>query len=232
MKKTTLSSLFVLVAFSIQAQLSIIPKAGYTHYSVKFDSDYSDNIKFKGGFLVGAGANIPISDLFSIQPELLFIQKGWREEYSQDFGAGESYFDKELFTLNYIEIPVMFKFTFGSSTKFFVNGGPYFAFGLGGKNKFEYSQTYQGVTTSVDGEKKIKFGERPSNGQGDEMYIDNGLDIGGQAGGGVLIANRIVVEFRYSYGLTNLFDEDPDGGDNTSKNYGFQLMVAVPLQLN
>jgi hypothetical protein len=90
----------------------------------------------------------------------------------------------------------------------------------------------KGVTNSEEGDRKIKFGEMPSNGQGDEMYIDNGLDIGGQAGGGVLMANRIVVEFRYSYGLTDLYDENPDIEDNTSKNYGFQLIVAVPLQLN
>lgn len=234
MKKIFLLSLFLLFGATLHAQLTIVPKVGLSYYSAKLgeDSYGSDNMKFKAGFLVGAGFDITITDFFSIKPELVYIQKGWKGEYN-DVDQGYGYIDKSEVTLNYIEIPIMFKFTFGGGVKFFVNGGPYIGFGLNGKDKWDFESYYAGtIDYSESGEYKIKFGSAPDNIPIDEEYIDNPLEIGGQAGAGVLIANHIHIEIRYSYALTNMFDENPDVPDNTSKNYGLQLFVAIPLSLH
>lgn len=235
MKKFFLIPLFSLLSFTlVHAQLSIVPKVGYTYYSAKFDnmSYGADGFMFRGGFLLGAGFDIAINDMFSIKPEVVYIQKGWKSEASDDV-AGYGYIDNSNVMLNYIEVPIMFKFSFGTSTKFFVNGGPYVGFGLSGKDKWDYTSFYAGsIDYEEDGEYKIKFGTRPENDQSDDQYIDNALEIGGQAGIGVLMINRIQFEIRYSYGLTNMFDEDPDIPDNTSKNYGFQINIGVPIGLN
>ncbi|GAB4401351.1 MAG: hypothetical protein OHK0053_23920 [Microscillaceae bacterium] len=84
MKKVAgLIFLFVALAVSAQAQISVMPKFGLTFSSVSFSEDLEDAFDLVGidnqskfGILGGAALNVGLSDLFSIQPELLFIQKG------------------------------------------------------------------------------------------------------------------------------------------------------------
>ena len=234
MKRTLL--LFLLITAISQlgnAQIRLIPKAGYALYSLKTESNsYGGDVKFKSGFLVGAGLNITINDMFSVQPELLFLQKGWKEEQYIDFGGGD--FDEYIssFTLNYLEVPILAQLTFGNTTKFFVSAGPSIGYGIGGKYVFEYNGLESGVTYSERYDSKVKFGSRPDNDQSNDVYLDNALDIGGIAGFGVLLMNKIQIEVRYSLGFTNLVDENPDIQDNTSKNFGFQFNVGVPIGLN
>ena len=108
MKKQLLFAAMLIVAGSSYAQ-SIIPKAGAS-LSYFTNTDAQSDSKF--GFIVGVGFNLPLGEgAFSIQPELNFIQKGDKAE--QD---GTS----EKLTLNYIELPVLVKASFGGASKFLV----------------------------------------------------------------------------------------------------------------
>jgi len=65
---------------------------------------YVDNVKdenMKVGFNAGVFAKIPVTRGFSIQPELLYTQKGSKITYDNVFGSGEF-----RYNLNYVELPL------------------------------------------------------------------------------------------------------------------------------
>lgn len=214
--------LFIIIVASIfshlvQAQkISIIPKAGATLSTVVFDDpDVTDDTGLEAGFTAGVGVNMPLGKgLFSIQPELNFIQKGWY--YSNSTATFSGWVENT--TLNYLEIPVLVKASFGKNkTRFYVNAGPSFALGLGG-NQSVNSET-------ID----VKFGKGDSD--DDVLYIDNKLDVSLQAGFGVIIGGIIMIDARYGYGLTNIYDKSDDIENATSKNRVIQFTLGVPINL-
>ncbi len=93
MKKIILSLLLLLVVKASIAQISYGVKGG-----LNFSNIYSTNLNtdFKQGYHVGAYAKLNLI-ILALQPELLFSQRGYKETNVKDV------------TLNYIDIPVMFK---------------------------------------------------------------------------------------------------------------------------
>lgn len=227
MKKVNI--LFIMsiaVVTSAYSQITFIPKAGATLATVA----YSDNMKdywdadfsSKVGFIVGVAAEIPLgsNEMFALQPELLWHQKGFRYEYEDTEAA---YSEDYNYTLNYIEVPVLVKAKFGN---FYASAGP--SIGVGVVGYYNGSYTYLGET--VDGDKgTVKFGNEPANYTGDDEYVDNALDFGVQVGAGVRVS-ILEIDLRYGFGLTNLYDK-PDGfsGSVRSQNRSLQLTVGVPL---
>jgi hypothetical protein len=164
--------------------------------------------------------------MFSIQPELNFIQKGSQQEVSFELD-GFAVDSKVKSTINYLEVPVLARAQFGSEkTKFFVQAGPSIAYGLGGKTKLTYTMNDGEDVYSESESGKVKFGDQPEDYDGPDAYIDNRLDFGVQVGAGVTFNERISLDLRYGLGLSDLDD------DNASKNRAIQFTVAVPLALN
>jgi len=211
-------SMLLTTAFS---QLTIIPKAGITYANIGMSDDMlegGEKPKYKVGLQLGAGFEITVNKFLAIQPELLFHQKGWRTDYSED-----GFSSKTSALLNYIELPILVEAKFG---KFYVDAGPSIALGIGGKYKYEYSS--QGDTEKGDG--KIKFGKEPDDNE-EDIYLDNAVDFGLQMGGGVK-AGPLVIDFRYGIGLSNIQDSlDGFNGDWKMKNRSFQLTVGFPIIL-
>lgn len=245
MKKFLLAFSILLISVCVNAQkLIVIPKIGTTLATVSMSEtdidqfpDFEEEIKSKIGFTVGAALNYSINDMISIQPELNFIQKGYTEKSSSswtedDDGRLITYENSSSmkYTTNYLEIPVLAKFSFGRDTKFYAIAGPSIGIGLGGKFKYKTKtvESYDDFTdTYSDSEKgKIKFGEASDNGGGEDLFIDNRIDFGLQAGGGILIAHKIIIEARYGLGFSKLYDSDFE-----IKNRVFQLTIGLPLTL-
>lgn len=203
MKKLIFTSVFALLA-SLSFSQTLIPKAGLAMAKLG-GSDVEDQ-KFNLGFTLGMGFNLPLgSGPLSIQPELNFIQKGSK--------ANIDIYSSKL-KLNYLEVPVLVKATFGETTKFYFNAGPSIALGLGGKLK----ATEGSITEEVD----VKFGD----GEDEEaLYVEKKTDFGLQFGGGVVIAEKIMIDIRYGAGLSSLFE------DEKVKNNVLQFTVGVPLNL-
>ncbi len=205
---------------------TIIPRLGVT--ISKIGADHTEGMKSKIGFTLGAGFNFELNDMVSLQPELNFIQKGFKYGNTETFDGGTLTVDGKE-TINYLEIPVLVKLTFGDATKFFVNAGPSVGLGLGGK--YEGAATFSGggFTESETVNGKVKFGDAPEN--SDDSYYDNRLDLGFQLGAGVLIAEKVIIDIRYGSGLTNLYDDE--GGEKVkSRNNVFQIAVGIPLKFN
>ncbi len=203
MNRLFFTGAFVLIA-SFTFSQALIPKAGVT--LSKFGGEDVEDAKFNLGFTLGLGFNLPVGDgPISVQPELNFVQKGTKAEED-----GES----AKMTLNYLEVPVLIKATFGEATKFYVNAGPSLGLGLGGKLKASEGP----ISAEVD----VKFGD----GDDDEVvYIEKKTDFGLQLGGGVIIAEKVMIDLRYGLGLSSLFE------DGKVKNNVLQFTVGIPLNL-
>ena len=108
----SLCATFAQVRFGVTAGLN----------ASSFTGDVSD-AKFKAGFQAGVLADLGISENFSIIPELLFSQRG----YKYDMGS-----ESVSTTLNYLQLPVNIavKFDVGYGSKLFIFGGPYIGYGI------------------------------------------------------------------------------------------------------
>lgn len=215
------SLVLLLLAACTYGQISIMPKAGVSlsNLSVSDEILYgSPKPDSKIGLVVGAAFEISVLDMLSIQPELLFVQKGAIQEYS---GAG--YSETDTWTINYLELPVLLKVKFG---RFYVGAGPSISYGIGGKYKEEWNYQGDAGEDSAD----IKFGEEPDGNETD-WYFDNALDMGALVGAGAKVG-PIVIDARYGMGLSNMNDE-PDGfsGDWKIKNTCFQFTVGFPIPM-
>jgi hypothetical protein len=231
MKKILTLLVFSITAISASAQVTIFPKLGGTISTVTMEDD--GGMKSKLGLVLGVGLNFPVNAMFSVQPELQFVQKGFRADKSY---TSDSFTLKTegSYALNYLEIPVLVKAGFGSDNfKFFLNAGPSIGIGLGGKADvdFEFLDGVHDFSTS--GTSNVKFGEAPDNYEGDDIYFDNRMDFGVQFGGGFLIMKKVMVDIRYGLGLSNLMKKE-DGmtaEEAKSKNRVIQFTVGVPFPM-
>jgi len=232
----TLTFLVVLCAVVASEAQTIIPKAGFVLSSTNAStvSEYFETELSSGsGFTFGVGYNHPIGTvgkgLFSVQPEVAFVQKGFKAKTKGEFYMGEAIYDMvadQHYKVNYLELPVLAKIEFGSpSARFAFLAGPSIGYGLGGnlKGTITLDDGYETYEDDIDAD--IIFGDAPAEAEETEdVYFDNRLDFGIQVGGGVTFANRVAIEVRYGLGLTNLSDE------RDSANRVIQFTVGVPLQ--
>jgi len=162
MKSTTSFKFIILVCFllsiSLEAQVKIGAKAGYSVGRLTDNSDniYTENYESTSGIDFGVTLEFPVSDLFSVQTEVLYTQRGGTREGVQPIptNALESFGSLEQlnfmlalqgkdpvsdtnpmyadFTnesdLNYIEIPILGKLGWGETWRFYVEAGPYVGF--------------------------------------------------------------------------------------------------------
>ncbi len=142
------------------------------------------------GMTAGLGAQIGITDMFAIQPEVIFNMKGYKYSYNYYFLKK----DDNTLKLSYLNIPLLFKVKFPAE-KVITNvyAGPDLGIKLSSKEEIK-SEAY-GVTvdTTIDYDisKSIDFG----------IAIGGGIDI--KAGPG-----RVILDLRYTLGLSSISDYD------------------------
>lgn len=92
---------------------------------LNFTNMYIDKVgddKMKVGWHAGVFAKVPLAKGVSLQPELLYSNKGSKLNYTdQLIGVGEY-----RFNLNYWELPVLLSFNIAEN--FHINAGPYIAY--------------------------------------------------------------------------------------------------------
>jgi len=168
----------IVLGIGIQAQhtkemkkdsgIELIPKAGINIATQSIKNVNGE--KSKTSFQAGLGINIQTGlRNFSIQPEVNFMSKGTK--IKNNFGS-------QTYNFNYIEIPVLAKYSFGPV---YVNAGPSIGFLMGKSDKIKSAY---GKTNTVD------FG----------LQMGAGLAI--PAGPG-----KLIVDGRYNLGLSNISDE-------------------------
>jgi hypothetical protein len=211
MKKLLLTLAAGVLFFGAQAQISIMPKAGVSLASTATKTNgESEDVNMKAGFTFGVAAPISISEQFSVQPELLYVQKGGKLK-SDDVTASV--------TFNYLEIPVMARAHFGG---FYLGAGPYLGIALSGKVKFDFTGILSGTSVEAD----VNIGNDPEEDglKRTDFGLCFGLGYGLEIGTG-----KLVFDARYGLGLSNT---TPGGdSDNFNKNRNIALTVgyAIPL---
>ncbi len=137
MKKTILiAAIFSIFTFCVNAQDRDQPHFGIkggVNYSNVYDIKGQDfSADFKLGFAGGLFVAIPLGELFGIQPEILYSQKGY---ISKGSILGSSY--KITHTSDYIDIPILLQIK--PSDYITIVAGPQYSYLVSTKNKFENS---------------------------------------------------------------------------------------------
>ena len=210
MKRLVCSALLLalLAAPQVQAQsVDLGVKGGINVATISTDIPDIEQIKkSQTGFVGGAFAAFGLGSVFSIQPELLYSQKG--------FAAEEQGAEANLRT-NYFEIPLLLKANLDAGMlRPAIYAGPVVSF------ESNCDLTVIGVTVSCD-EDADGFAERKTT--------DWGLDFGANLDifvGPVML----VADIRYQLGLTNLVSSE-FADEETVKTRTWQFMAGVGLSL-
>lgn len=174
------------------------------------------------GMIAGIGAQIGLAEKFAIQPEVLFAMKGYKAEWT-----GEGWEETETNKATYLSVPVLFKVKFPTE-KLVPNfyAGPEVSFLLAAEEEWE---------EKVDGEEE--------SGTEDVKKYGNTVDFGLAFGGGVDFKvgekGRVILDLRYTLGLTGTADYDEitkDWGETKpaeeefeAKNGAFSIMLGYGI---
>lgn len=151
---------------------------------LNFSNIYGDNIRLavrKTRFVFGGFVSFDINKKVSIQPEVLFTQKGY------DVIRGNGLFARDEVTINYLEIPVLINVALvrRETVGFEVFAGPAIAIKVFGNVKTEKFVEAAGTADT----EIIKF-------------LDLGLALGSRLNLGVYF-----IEPRFTIGLSNINDD-------------------------
>ena len=208
--KLILTLLFVVaLGFTTMAQsVSIGPRIGATFSKISLSNDNeisNDDIDSNAGLQFGAVSNFKFNEMFSIQPELLYVQKGYKIEEDGSYIKAK---------FNYMEVPVLAKIAFGSEQfRGFVTGGPTMGYWASGKSSvkldsFEASEDYEFEDT------------------------DNRFELGASFGVGTAFkmgSGELNLDVRYGLGFTGLFETE--GNETKARNRVFGISLAYLFSL-
>ena len=185
-------------------------KAGYNYSTLSGETSSISTIEGLSGFYIGGLVELPISNMLSIQPELIFSRQG--VDLRQGLKNLSIRTDTSEIRLDYLNIPVMAKVNLGP---IFLEGGVQFGF-LVSKPKVNsyYSNVYLRNLLDKD------------------SY--NSFDFGVGAGLGFNLNRRFFVEARYTHSLTNVFDPNDNlfktsliSNDNNFKNAVLSVGLGI-----
>ena len=205
MKKIAFLIIIAVCGFSQVRAQNFGVKAGYNYSTLSGETSSISTIEGLSGFYIGGLVELPISDVLSIQPELIFSRQGvaWRQEI-KGFGMKVDINNADL-RLDYLNIPVMAKVNLGP---LFLLGGVQFGF-LVSKPEIGSHIANVRIGTLLD---KNSY---------------NSFDFGVGAGLGVNLNHRFFVEARYTHSLTNVFDPNDKHFKNSFISNGDNFKNAV-----
>jgi hypothetical protein len=175
------------------------------------------DLKNSTGFIIGASFRTSLLPFISLQPEILYTEKGAKFEESMMIpvnGSTANAAVEATIDLKYLEVPLLVRAGLpvpGFSP--FVYLGPAIAFNLSADFTMEANVMGFSMKETEDIKDEIK-------------NIDYGLVVGGGLEFGLPLF-KLHVEARYTMGLTNVLDNGDMNGDIDLKNGVFSLMVGA-----
>lgn len=179
-------------------------RAGFNFANASVEADHKVyETSSRTAFHVGIVADIPIVKSLYVQPGFYLQSKGAKYEhiYRDDYaGSGYELTGSPL----YLQIPILLSYRcdFSDAVQLQVNFGPYFAYGVGGKLKYENWDEDDSNTFSYNYFGNDLF-ETDSYYDEEPPFTFNRFDCGLQIGAGVTFAKHYYVGFSYEFGLTN-----------------------------
>jgi hypothetical protein len=185
------------IRFGFRAGYSMATQYGITLPDIPYTVDTSYRHGLTGGFLI----NIPITESFSIQQELLYVQKGSKQDVAMTALPVETHTEYDL---NYLEIPIVFRYNFVRLGQFKIYACSGFALSLllNGEYRVDGVAEFGGVPIPFNESNKIE-----------------GLDTFDYAflyGAGLdfeLFGKDCFFEYRFTIGWNMLMMPTSEGGD-------------------
>lgn len=163
----------------------------------------------KLGFVGGITSNFDLSGdgFLSIQPELLFSQRGYQYRDEKYTIGNNEYKSKGDMNYNYLDLPVLLRINAGG---LFFEGGPQASYLLGIKDNTETIVNGRDTDTSRKVEK-------------DQLAE---LEIGYAAGLGYQAQNGLSLGLRYTGGINALAKDNDNDELANARNSAFQLTLG------
>jgi hypothetical protein len=229
MKKIILSlGLLVGLSTVVHAQSSIrIGLKGGANLASHTGPDNKDT-KSKYGFSAGATFNFPLSDMISIQPELLYSQKGIKLDYSGEANSDAGFLKMSgnasgTFgqTLSYIDVPLLVRVNTGGSdgSGLFFEAGPQGSFLIAQRGFIDSGDK---ATVVLMGDQRNN--ENPSGNSVIATAVGNSTDdfnkvvIGYAVGVGYQLTSGLSLGIRYTGDISQVY-KDGNGTADAFKPY-------------
>jgi hypothetical protein len=210
MKKTLLVIMLALFATSAFAQVKFGVKGGINLSSANIEMDgEKESYDSKLGPLFGAFAEFQLSEKFAFMPELVYSMEGGKSDmkYSENWEGSEvSISLEDDFKLNYLNLPLLFKFKVGNGIGLYA--GPQIGFLLSAEYKYTMTASFEGMSETDSETIDIKEDMKSTN-----VSLGFGASYETQMGLGL--------DARYNLGLSNIADDS----DASMKTKGFQFSV-------
>lgn len=213
--KLTLLLAFSFFAFTSFAQINFGLKGGLNLADLTYISNDPNTGKAKalGSFQLGAVIDYPLTWWISLQPGLMVTGKGANVKQKELTGT----FTHKIHPW-YLEVPVnlLFKPSIDYNTQLYFGGGPYLAFGIGGKSSYDGTSSL----SSYISDHKLKFG----NGQNADMRR---IDLGMNILAGVEFRQVLMIGVQYGFSLRNNAPKKNDETPDVLKNKGLSISLTL-----
>jgi outer membrane protein with beta-barrel domain len=197
------------------------------------DLNYEENTESRRLFGGGIFLRFRVNETFSIQPEILYMRKGTARSYQGTISVPEYGWSsatvvvEELFNIDYLEIPVLIKFTIPTNGRLspFVYTGPC----LGIRSRARRDIT---ATATRDNETYV-YSESD-----DIITVTTVTDFGLICGGGIdfeVGQGLLTFDARYTYGLLDLHESYrwiyPERYEVEMKSRVFSIMAGYSIPI-
>jgi len=222
MKKIGLAFFAVLIAGSLMSQIAFGPRLGIniSKYAYDWSADWDEPlVNFKLGFSVAGMMNWQINDFLAFQPALSITKKGTSHDVNSWNTDQFMYTGYDRDRVTYLEVPLNLAggIRLGQGQiQLFV--GPYIAYAIAGKNRYDFEESDNGVRTDYKDSKKIKFTNEIKAGDHDDEDIasfQRPFDYGVNVGLGYRY-NQYLINLGFAMGLANLQPKPYNEGENAS----------------
>ncbi len=197
MKKIIIANLLILLGIASQAQeVHFGLKGGLNIANIKGDHTNGDSRTL---YHAGAMAEVKLSELFSLQPEVIYSVQGSEGGVSLDYGPNphDNILSAKITQeTKYLNVPIMGKYYVLDALS--LELGPQIGFLLNAE---------QTMTL------KSELGHSTNTRKAKEEY--NTFDFGVNFGAGYTFNDKIYLNARYNLGLTNVYDSDYIEGENS-----------------
>ena len=226
MKKSAIFAAALLATAAVssaQAQeVRIGLRAGANYSNLAGNINNQDTYNNKFGFLGGVMVNVPVTSdgFFSVQPEVLYSQKGFENkptEYSVLGIPGTMQKREGSVNYNYLDVPVLLKVR---ASGLVFEAGPQYSYLLSANNKTK--------TTTIPA-----FGGTPTTNEAQSKTDVSGLnrnELGYVAGVGYEATNGLSLSLRYTGAFSDFVKSDNNtyfNGDlKNARHSAFQLSLG------
>lgn len=215
MKKVFLLLFAIIVAFSANSQ---------NEKSMRFGAIAGLNVSMYSTSIFNARAGFHIGGKMEMDIKPVYLETGLELSLK---GSKIELLGTTKFNPLYLEIPIRvgYKYGIGKSFKVFGKFGPYLAFGLGGKEKFSFSDE--------DLDFQVKNAKSSNDDSSIKLFSDEGgmrrFDFGLGIHAGIEFKSKYQLAIGYDWGLIGIYKEVEDDiilGSDNYQNRNFKISLS------